>query len=1097
MSNTVVYNSTINKKSQQYYRFGQYSKSISEIKKKPSNLQPYDNYLLAKCYLNSYKTDSAVYYYHKIIEDKSISERQLFISSLLSLSLLYLNEGKIEIAETFYVRALTGSSIQEKKSLRYYFAYCEAFILSYSDVENSFERFEESILLYDDEDPEIIDVYFYFIDLLIEEYRFDKAQKLLSEALNLLDNKFIGNHHKRVKILLEYAYFLHKKGNSLESINLLKQEVFPIITAQNSNWSDYLLAEYYRFLSWPTSFIGKYDEAIELNKLYLKVIKDYYEPNHYRFAQTYRVISSLYNKLNSFSLANEYLLKSIDIFYLQENVSSKHTALFLKALFEFRNFNYDLSSKYFDSLLLENENHIVNDFYRSKAYYYKAYIELNNNNRDLAAKHALTSIDILEDIYGESLFFTLSNYNVLIEALIKSKKDSQLQAVVEKVLKQSEKNHFLKNEDITELLNNVARHLILKKEYDSCLNFIDRRIFNNDNLNTDANSYFFWTIFLKGEVFEKKYILNNNDQDLEDSFKNYYLCYKSLQNDNNKYSKEQDRIKQWFNWVRVESKLIDLSYSMQLKFDNENYLDLMLYFIESFKSSSLQETLNRNLAFQQTNIPDSLTLQVNSLKQQASFLTTQINKLKNKEKLTESDSSRLSDFKSVLLDNKVAFNDLMLYLENTFPRYYEINYNPKIATIEVVQERLADDEALIEYFAGKEYIYAYSISKDTATVHRLQKVSDSTISQFRDVVISGGFGQNRSVAYRRFVEQSHLLHEQLLKEPLSVIEKGHTTINKLYIIPDKSLNYIAFDLLLTKKVEEDRFVGYGKLPYLINDYNISYGYSASILFREDSVKQETPFNGKVLAFAPSYEKLLTDSSKLNELGQFRSSLSPLRYNKSEVDGISGYFDTRVFKAGEATEKKFVESFRGNDIIHLAMHGLVDSKDSEKSRLVFTPVEDSIHDNYLHNFELYNLNIDAKLAVLSACNTGYGKLEGGEGVMSLARAFTYAGTESVVMSQWPADDEASSVIMQSFYKYLSDGKRKDDALRLAKLDYLAQADPTKRNPFYWSNFVVMGDVSPLVKDNTRLYIYISIFMISLLLMAVFGIRYFAKRRAAIN
>ncbi|MEL6562774.1 MAG: CHAT domain-containing protein, partial [Bacteroidota bacterium] len=182
-----------------------------------------------------------------------------------------------------------------------------------------------------------------------------------------------------------------------------------------------------------------------------------------------------------------------------------------------------------------------------------------------------------------------------------------------------------------------------------------------------------------------------------------------------------------------------------------------------------------------------------------------------------------------------------------------------------------------------------------------------------------------------------------------------------------------------------------------------------------------------------------------------------------------------------------------DILHFAMHGLVDSKDSEKSRLVFTPVEDSVHDNYLHNFELYNLSIDAKLAVLSACNTGYGKLEGSEGVMSLARAFTYAGTKSVVMSQWPADDEATSVIMQSFYSYLADGKRKDDALRLAKLDYLAQADPSKRNPFYWNNFVVMGDVSPLVKDNTKLYIYIGLFILGILLLVVFGIRFFAKRR----
>ena len=107
-----------------------------------------------------------------------------------------------------------------------------------------------------------------------------------------------------------------------------------------------------------------------------------------------------------------------------------------------------------------------------------------------------------------------------------------------------------------------------------------------------------------------------------------------------------------------------------------------------------------------------------------------------------------------------------------------------------------------------------------------------------------------------------------------------------------------------------------------------------------------------------------------------------------------------------------------------------------------------------------MEIPTKLAVLSACNTGFGKMINGEGVMSLARAFTYAGAESVVMSHWRVDDKSSSTIMQYFYKYLAEGKSKDKALRLAKLQFLEEAHPASQHPFHWNNYVLLGNTSPI-------------------------------------
>ena len=257
------------------------------------------------------------------------------------------------------------------------------------------------------------------------------------------------------------------------------------------------------------------------------------------------------------------------------------------------------------------------------------------------------------------------------------------------------------------------------------------------------------------------------------------------------------------------------------------------------------------------------------------------------------------------------------------------------------------------------------------------------------------------------------------------------------------------------------------------------------------MSQNRPYNGKILAVAPSYAKILNDTVQLAKLGKFRDGFEELRYNKEEVDGIGQYYDGEILKGDDATEEAFSKKFQQYDILHLAMHALVDNDDSEKSRLVFTPQEDSIYDSYLHNFELYNLNMNPKLAVLSACNTGYGSLESGEGVMSLARAFTYAGAESVVMSHWRVDDEASSIIMKSFFKYLSEGNQKDEALRLAKLEYLKGAPAYAQHPFHWNNFVVIGDVSALTPVRSwyqNWWVYVIVF--TLLIITIIG---YSKRK----
>jgi CHAT domain-containing protein len=110
-------------------------------------------------------------------------------------------------------------------------------------------------------------------------------------------------------------------------------------------------------------------------------------------------------------------------------------------------------------------------------------------------------------------------------------------------------------------------------------------------------------------------------------------------------------------------------------------------------------------------------------------------------------------------------------------------------------------------------------------------------------------------------------------------------------------------------------------------------------------------------------------------------------------------------------------------------------------------------------------------VLSACSSGFGKIQQGEGPISIARAFSYAGCPSVVMSLWKIPDEVTSAIMKDFYRELKNGKQKDEALRLAQLKFLNETgDPLYHHPYFWSGLVVMGNTDPLPKEFPMWIVY---------------------------
>jgi CHAT domain-containing protein len=244
------------------------------------------------------------------------------------------------------------------------------------------------------------------------------------------------------------------------------------------------------------------------------------------------------------------------------------------------------------------------------------------------------------------------------------------------------------------------------------------------------------------------------------------------------------------------------------------------------------------------------------------------------------------------------------------------------------------------------------------------------------------------------------------------------------------------------------------LPFLIKRFNISYSPSATLMiYRKQKIKPRTAKG--LLAFAPTY----SISTGYQNIEAHRRNLPGAIM---EVNNIPSRYYGKKYTYEMATEEHFKQYASQYDILHLAMHTHINDEYPLTSTLRFYPGKKDKEDGQLHTYEIFGMDLNSRMVVLSACSSGNGKLEKGEGINSLARAFLYAGTESIIMTLWDVEDGASRELITYFYEFLAQGHNKDKALRMAKLKYLENCSYLKEgHPYFWSGYVVYGNNAPVV------------------------------------
>ncbi|MBA0883026.1 CHAT domain-containing protein [Flavobacterium undicola] len=483
------------------------------------------------------------------------------------------------------------------------------------------------------------------------------------------------------------------------------------------------------------------------------------------------------------------------------------------------------------------------------------------------------------------------------------------------------------------------------------------------------------------------------------------------------------------NHVRNRTeKCIVLYEALYQKEQKQTYIEAAFQLAEQSKSGIL-----KNHLLQKKNISRKEKLHIEQLQNWSNTILKEQQKgdLANIEKINE----------AIQKQNELMLSLKKIHSENTASE-------KEVIDIKALFSKLEKDKAImIEYFMGNENLYYFVIGNNTISLNKIN-ITDTAIpkiAQFIDYFNNPNSIINDVNGYNHYGNSLY----KMLKLPTK------TTYQNLIIIPDGILNFLPFEALIT---QESNTTNFAQMHYLLNDYNIGYQNSAQFYL------------------ASGQSKKIQEKTVLGIFPVFENTPYTLTYSKDELHSIQKNFKGKYLENADATFHNFKENAANYSILHLSTHA--DAGD------VVTPASIKFYDQEIMYSELYHLNINPDLVVLSACETGIGKLYKSEGAMSIARGFQLAGAQNLLFSLWKVNDYTTSVFMDSFYQNIKNGQSYLEANANAKRDFLKNPNISnaKKSPYYWSAFIYYGDLQTTKESNSYIfYIFGILILIGLFLI----------------
>ncbi|MDH7445722.1 CHAT domain-containing protein [Aquimarina sp. 2201CG14-23] len=887
------------------------------------------------------------------------------------------------------------------------------------------------------------DAYEYYLSL------FDNDTMSMPEIGKIVDSLIIKYHKndepsKIIQMAHHFSIQYYISNNYQQAIKYSKQEIaiYEELGITNNKYAGalYNLALFY-------SNEGFYEESFVNHKKVININED-----EFSTAKSFCEIGQYYRYLGDFFKSKDYYTRGI---FLLEKLDRKQLLVrkyiaFSQVLSEIDTENsLDLQFE-----ILNKTNRLFSEATSYSFYGLRNYFLMNNGYANYYNTDSRFNFDKAKEYYFKNLKEAIevedstivnASYtnlgNLYKDSKFETQKDSALYFLNNSL------RYCVDNDEKADVFHNISNYYVIKKEYLKALNNIHKTLMLSADLNQNIevlpelndltisdNQYnILLALIQKATVLIKLHQKEYNIKYLELALANLLSADKLV--DILIDVSEEDGSKLYWRKEASEIYLKGILVSETLK-DQEN----AFYFSEKKKALLLIEDILENT--------DKLPLPVKILERDSKLKKKILdleNDIANQKHI---DSSRLLENKR--FDLKQEYQRLEDSLQILFPDYFKNKEIIRIEDLKDVQESLDKNSVIISYVTNKDLnddsfnmLYAVIISNTQTEVIKVGNIDaiEKLIVRYREQLSKPFETEEDKLNYNETASRLYTL--LIPKDKISIrLDQKH-----LVIIPDGSLQYIPFEsLIIDKKTNR----------YLIENNEISYAYSMSFL--QHNAKVERKPSQDVVSFAP--------------ITFTHSDLEDIANSNKEIEGVTRSVVGNNFSKSNASKFNFLNKTDDYNIIHLATH----ANFTDNLQIAF-------HDTNLEYHELYTSKNQAELVVLSACNTSLGEIAKGEGVMSLARGFFYAGANTVISSLWNANDKSTTQIMESFYRNLAKGQSKSKALHNAKINYLKSSSLSDASPHYWATFVLIGDAETKLFPSNYTFYWIILPLLLILIISV--------------
>ena len=848
---------------------------------------------------------------------------------------------------------------------------------------------------------------------------FDNAIKKLNKILLLKDKISKDTKPEYFKVYNRLGLVYKKQGNLNKAIEFYEKAI------------DYTIDEYTHAIIKGNianiySETGDYVKAISYFEKSLLILKNSKHTDKYQ-----RIINNYLNQGHAFYKSGQINLaleKDLECIHLaKENNLNEDGSKF---------YNTGLAYQALDSLSKADYyfKEAINTYIRNfgKNYYMTAMAYMN---------HAIFCAEIGKYNISEQLY--LKAYKIFINSLGRNH-------LYTAYCLKNIGNLYTKKGNYKEALNYYQKSLASKIN-----NFNDSSIYINPSSNVFPDLDLLDVLKAKAQALEMLATREHKETNLKAALSTLELTVKFIEQLRMGYLYEDSKLLLAEKEHESYLDIIEICYELLDITDNNDYINIAFKYSERSKYAILRESINEESARNNASIPDSILLWEKTVKEQIGNIRIQ---LENENKLVNPDSLKQVKLKESLFQLTLSQEKIIRDFEINYPQYYKRKYENSVVSINELQSQLSEKESIISYELTDSNLYTFLVTNKTQIFNKI-KLDTMFFEHFE--IYQEFLHSQSELGYVKFRIASYELYKTLIK-PIEIQLKG----KNLLIIPDSKMSLIALESLITEPYKKQQFADYATEPYLLVKYPIAYTYSATLYF--NSLQKKKRWNPKFLGFAPDY---------INS----RDSLDPMPLAIKNIKEISRFIRGKVFTGENATESNLKRNYKKYGILHLYAHGNEDLENPQFSKIYLSHRNDTIEDSYLHAYEIDELNIEADMVVLASCYSGSGTINKSEGALSIGRRFLNAGNPSLLISLWTATYEPTLFELKEFYKYLVLGKRKDEALRLAKLKYLKSANPLEANPRYWTSLIIVGNQDALFKA----YIFSKIFF----LLTIIGMVYF--------